>query len=98
MGEQELTVHLHQLADAKCVAEALGQGDASVMPSRTGWSVSVLPSRRELPDVLDAVHQCLAQNEIPFVRVTIDGRTYAMETAANTNSERGIAPASKGVV
>jgi hypothetical protein len=33
MRQEELAVHLHTLEDARCVADALGQGDASVTPS-----------------------------------------------------------------
>jgi hypothetical protein len=80
MRQEELAVHLHHLEDAKCVADALGQGDASVIPSKTGWTVSVVPSSRELTEVLSALHTCLADNEIRLVRVTIDGSTYAMES------------------
>ena len=80
MRQEQLAVHLHHLKDAKCVADALGQGDASVIPSKTGWTVSVVPSSRELTEVLSALHTCLADNEIRLVRVTIDGSTYAMES------------------
>jgi hypothetical protein len=80
MRQEELAVHLHHLKDAKCVADALGQGDASVIPSKTGWTVSVVPSSRKLTEVLSALHTCLADNEIRLVRVTIDGSTYAMES------------------
>ena len=80
MQREEFAVHLHRLEDAKCVAEALGQGDASVTPSKTGWTVSVFPSSRPLPEILGALHACLAENEIPLARVTIDGNTYAMES------------------
>jgi hypothetical protein len=34
MRQEELAVHLHTLEDARCVADALGQGDASVTPSK----------------------------------------------------------------
>lgn len=79
MRQEELAVHLHHLEDAKCVAETLGQGDASVTPSKTGWTVTVVPSSRQLAEVLSALHACLAENDIRLVRVTIDGNTYAME-------------------
>jgi hypothetical protein len=81
MLREELLVHLHQLKDAKCVAEALGQGDASVTPSKTGWTVSVVPPSRQLAEILSALQACLAENDIRLVRVTIDGNTYAMESA-----------------
>jgi hypothetical protein len=78
MEREDLAVHLHHLADAKCVAEALGQDDDAVEPSDQGWTVSV-QSSRELAEVLSALHACLAENDIRLVRVTIDGSTYAME-------------------
>ena len=80
MRQDELAVHLHHLKDAKCVADALGQGDASVIPSKTGWTVSVVPSSRQLAEILSALHACLAENDIRLVRVTIAGSTYAMES------------------
>ncbi|HET9675728.1 MAG TPA: hypothetical protein VFP31_13140 [Gaiellaceae bacterium] len=91
MRQEELAVHLHHLKDAKCVADALGQGDASVIPSKTGWdasvipsktgwTVSVVPSSRQLAEILNALHACLAENDIRLVRLTIDGSTYAMES------------------
>jgi hypothetical protein len=78
---EEFSVHLHHLKDAKCVADALGQGDASVIPSKTGWTVSVFPSSRQLAEILNALQTCLAEDDIRLVRVTIDGNTYAMESA-----------------
>jgi hypothetical protein len=68
MRQEELAVHLHHLKDAKCVAEALGQGDASVIPSKTGWTVSVFPSSRQLAEILSALQACLANSEIRTVR------------------------------
>jgi hypothetical protein len=41
--------------------------------------VTVVPSSRQLAEVLSALHACLAENDIRLVRVTIDGNTYAME-------------------
>ena len=64
MRQEELAVHLHTLEDARCVADALGQGDASVISSETGWTVSVVPSSRQLAEILSALH----------------GNTYAMES------------------
>jgi hypothetical protein len=80
MRQEEVAVHLHHLKDAKCVADALGQGDASVIPSKTGWTVSVVPSSRQIAEILNALHACLTENDIRLVRLTIDGNTYAMES------------------
>jgi hypothetical protein len=79
MRREELAVRLHHLKDAKCVAEALEQDDDAVKPSEEGWTVSVVPSSRELAEILSALHACLAENDIRLVRVSIDGSTYAME-------------------
>jgi hypothetical protein len=80
MRQEELAVHLHHLEDAKCVAEALGQEDDAIAPSEAGWTVSVGSSTPGLPEILSALHACLAENDIRLVRVTIDGSTYAMES------------------
>ena len=79
--QQALTVHLHHLDDAKCVAEAMRLDDSSVTQSEDGWIVSVLTSTLKLADVLSALRDCLVEQQIPLVRVTIDGKTYAMEAA-----------------
>jgi hypothetical protein len=78
---QDLTVHLHHLDDAKCVAEALRLDDGSVAQSEDGWIVSVMTSTVELADVLSALRDCLVEQQIRLVRVTLDGKTYAMEAA-----------------
>jgi hypothetical protein len=77
--QQELAVHLHQLDDAKCVADALRLDDSSVAQSDDGWIVNVEASTVELADVLSALRDCLVEQKIPLVRVAIDGKTYAME-------------------
>jgi hypothetical protein len=51
-----------------------------VIPSKTGWTVSVFPSSRQLAEILRALQACLAANDIRLARVTIDGNTYAMES------------------
>lgn len=87
MRQEKLAVHLHHLEDANCVAEALGQDEASVIPSKTGWTVSVVPSTRKLREILSALHACLVENDIRFVRVTIDGKTYAMESTPAVSAD-----------
>jgi hypothetical protein len=59
MRQEELAVHLHHLEDAKCVAETLGQGDASVTPSKTGWTS---PSSHR--------HASLRRSSAPFTPVS----------------------------
>jgi hypothetical protein len=77
--QQELAVHVHQLDDAKCVAEALRLDDSAVAQYKDGWIVTVPTSTLELADVLSALRDCLVEQQIPLVRVAIDGKAYAME-------------------
>jgi hypothetical protein len=79
--QQDLTVHLHNLDDAKCVAEALQLDDNSMAQSEDQWIVNVTTSTLDLADVLSALRDCLVEQQVRLVRVTIDGKTYAMEAA-----------------
>jgi hypothetical protein len=81
-----LEVHLHQLADANRVADSLGQRDDSVRPSAEGWTVAVL-TKDQLNRVLSDLHACLGEHAIRTVRVTIDGKTYVMESGSIGPSE-----------
>jgi hypothetical protein len=82
MRPQPLVVHLRLPEDAECVAQALAVYPVSVEGSGDAWDVHVGISSGSLGDVLTALHECLLENEIRQVRVTVDGKTYAMEAAA----------------
>jgi len=91
--QQELLVHVRHLDDAHCVAESLRLDDSSVAQSEGGWIVNVETSTVELTDVLSALRNCLVENDIPLVRVEIDGKTYAMEAAPMPETDHfGIDP------
>jgi hypothetical protein len=79
MRPQPLVVHLRRQADAECVAQALTAHAARVLEVSTGWDVHVDIRSRWPGDVLTALHECLVENDIPQVGVTVDGKTYAME-------------------
>jgi hypothetical protein len=82
MRPRPLVVHLRRREHAECVAEALKVYPVRVEEAGEAWDVHVGIWSRSLGDVLTALHECLLENEIPQVRVTVDGKTYAMEAAA----------------
>jgi hypothetical protein len=79
MRPQPLVIHLRNESDAVCVAEALAAHAATLEEASGGWDVRVEIRPRALGDVLSALHACLLENEIPLVRLTIEGKSYAME-------------------
>ena len=76
-----LIVHVRSESDAVCVGEALAEWGTRAEGKGWRWDVSVESRSLAIGEVLSALHRCLADNQIPLVRVTIDGRTYAMELA-----------------
>jgi hypothetical protein len=75
-----VVIHLHRQEDADCVARALAALPA-VDAKVEGRDVSV--DMRSLGDVLNALHQCLVENDMTLVHIKIDDRTYAMEPATD---------------
>ena len=51
-----VTARAHHLADAKCVAEALGEDDGAIEPSDQGWTVSVVQSSSETGNPAGALY------------------------------------------
>lgn len=86
MRPQPFVVHLRRQADAKCVAEALAPHSASIERTRGTWDVHVDIRSRALGDLLTALHECLVTNEIAQVRITVDGKPYAMEARSDSGS------------
>jgi hypothetical protein len=76
-----LIVHVRSKDDAECVANALAEWGTRVEGKGWRWDVYVESRSLAIGEVLSALHRCLGDNDIPLVRVTIDGRTYAMELA-----------------
>jgi hypothetical protein len=74
-----LIVHVQRAIDATCVAEALAEWGTRVERTGSRWDINVESRSLAIGDVLSTLHKCLANNHIPLVRVTIEGRTYAME-------------------
>ena len=82
MRPQPVVIHLHRQEDADCIARALAALPA-VDAKVEGRDVSVDMRSRSLGDVLNALHQCLIENDITLVHIKIDDRTYAMEPATD---------------
>ena len=81
MRPQPLVIHLHRQEDADCVARALAVYSSTVEARVEGWDVHVDIGSRAVGDVLRALHECIVENEIKLVRITIDDRSYLMEPA-----------------
>lgn len=79
MRPQPFVVHLRSREHAECVAEVLAVYPVRVEEAGETWDVHVALWAGSLGDVLTALHECLLENEIPQVRVTVEGKAYAME-------------------
>ena len=77
-----LIVHVRREHDAVCVAEALSEWGTSVEERGSEWDVHVEGRSLAIGELITALHKCLAENDIPLVSVTIDGRTYMNVRAA----------------
>jgi hypothetical protein len=77
-----LIVHVQGEQDAVCIAEELAECGTSVEQRGSEWDVRVESRSLSLGELITALHKCLAENDIPFVSVTIDGRTYMNVRAA----------------
>ena len=71
-----LIVHVPREQDAACIAEALAEWDTSVKQTDSQWDVHVESRSLAIGELITTLHKCLAENDIPLVNVTIDGRTY----------------------
>jgi hypothetical protein len=78
MTTEPLLVHLRHQLDADCVAEALAGHSPTVAEATGGWEVHV-PIGTRIGEILTALQACLIENNIRVVRLTLDGKTYAME-------------------
>src|ERR1044072_5373012 len=81
MRPQPLVIHLRTEGDADCVARALASYPSAIRATVTTWDVHVDIRSRSLGDVLSALHDCISENEIKLVRISIDERSYLMEPA-----------------
>jgi hypothetical protein len=71
-----LIVHVQREQDAACIADGLAAWGTSVEQRDSEWDVHVESRSLAIGELITALHKCLAENEIPLVSVTIDGRTY----------------------
>lgn len=77
-----LIVHVQREQDATCIAEDLAEWGTSVEQRDSEWDVQVESRSLVIGELITALHKCLAENDIPLVNVTIDGRTYMNVTPA----------------
>ena len=71
-----LIVHVQREEDAACIAQDLAEWGTSVEQNGSQWNVHVESRSLAIGELITTLHQCLADNDIPTVSVTIDGRTY----------------------
>ena len=71
-----LIVHVQSREEAACIADDLADWDTSVEQNGSQWNVHVESRSLSIGELITTLHQCLADNDIPTVGVTIDGRTY----------------------
>jgi hypothetical protein len=79
MRPQLVLIHLRREDHFRCVNDALAAYPVRIHILPSAWELHVTIRSGSLGDVMAALHDCLVENEIPLVRVTVDGRTYAME-------------------
>ena len=77
-----LIVHVQREQDAACIADALSAWGTTVEQKASEWDVHVESRSLAIGELITALHECLAENTIPHVSVTIDGRTYMNVRAA----------------
>lgn len=73
----ELRIETRKPADAFCIWRALAGSELS--RSQGGWLVAVTLDDSSLARALNALQQCLDDNSIPPVTVSVDHERYVME-------------------
>jgi hypothetical protein len=68
--------------DAECIRDALREYGSEAKREGKQWTVCCAASSPDLLEVLTALKACLDANAIAAVKVTMDGRAYAMEGMA----------------
>ena len=71
-----LIVHMQREEDAACIAQDIADWGTSVEQRDSEWDVRVESRSLAIGELITTLHTCLAENDIPLVSVTIDGRTY----------------------
>jgi hypothetical protein len=77
-----LRIAASKRADATCIAAALAEFESRIETEHGEWVVVVpaVVSNAVTTAVLDALQSCLHGSEVASVKVTLDGRTYVMES------------------
>jgi hypothetical protein len=77
---QDVRITTDKRKDAECISKALLDYVSEVEKEGKRWTVQVsAPSAHELAALVTALKTCLDENAIALVKVTVDGRAYAME-------------------
>jgi hypothetical protein len=77
---QDVRITTDKRKDAGCISAALHDYASEVEKEGRRWTVQVsAPSAPELAALVAALKTCLDENAIALVKVTVDGRAYAME-------------------
>lgn len=82
MAIDGLRIGATKRADATCFAEALAGFESRIEFEHDEWVVVVpaVVSHALTTALLDALQSCLNGSEIAAVKVTLDGRSYVMES------------------
>jgi hypothetical protein len=75
-----LTIAARSKSDAQCIAGELGALDPELDRSTRVWAVTIADDSN-LVEILTALETCLGNHGINAVTVSLDGRTYVMESA-----------------
>jgi hypothetical protein len=85
MGEGGPRVQTTTEADARCIADALHEYDATVTAGDDGsWLVNLSDPGLAYADLLRALRACLDLNGIASVQVVMSDRKYSMQGAGTT--------------
>jgi hypothetical protein len=77
-------------ADARCIAEALREYDATVeVGDNDNWHVNLLESGPDYTVLLGALQACLELHGIASVQVVMSDNTYLMEGLGGTHPAAG---------
>jgi len=77
---QDVRITTDKQGDAECISEALIEYGSEVEREGEHWTVHVFAQTApEVTAVVAALKNCLDENAIALVKVSIDGQAYAME-------------------
>jgi hypothetical protein len=80
MGDGGLRIRTTAEADARCIADALHEYDATVEPGDDdNWLVNLSDPGLAYADLLGALRACLDDHGIASVQVVMSDRTYLMQ-------------------